>query len=106
MGGGELAVLLGFALAGCFTDNVPPETNYPPGCSGGGVIDPEPSTSTIDSIFMGGTVNLGNCPGDGAEVASVVVTNVTTNVAGSGDASAPYCAAFFREYYVTAKAPL
>ena len=97
--------LLVCTLAACTADDAPPPSNQPLGCTGGGVIDQNNSTSTHDSITLFGTVNLGNCDG-AADLASVVVTNVTTGMAGEGHASAPYCAAFFREYDVWANAPL
>ena len=98
-----LASLL--VLGGCPAED---DGSYVPStstCNGGGVIDPEPTTSTFDSISLFGTVNLGNCDG-AVDPATVTVKNVTTDAAGSGHASDPYCAAFFREYDVRATASL
>jgi hypothetical protein len=102
---GWLRVLTGLAVVcGCVGENTgtPPAM---PACDTGGVIDQAPTTSMFDQISLTGTANLGNCT-DGMDQAVVTVTNVTTGAAGSGHASAPYCAAFLREYDVSASAPL
>lgn len=102
---GGAAVLFAVGLGACAVDEPPPSPSPIQGCSGGGVIDQAPSTSTAETITLTGTVNLGNCDGS-ADVASVVVVNLTTSMAGSGHTSAPYCAGFFREYDVYATATL